>query len=162
MKFKFFAVPAVMPQEAEAEVNRFCSNKMIASVEKQFVAAGDSSFWALCLSYTDGEKKISVSKGKVDYREILNEEEFAVFAKLRTLRKNLSERDGVPAYVLFTNEQFAEMVRNRISTPAGLSTVTGVGKSRITKYGTDLLVILKEAYRKKDMERLEDGAVETG
>ena len=39
-----------------------------------------------------------------------------MFAKLRALRKTLADREGVPAYALFTNEQLADMVRRRITT----------------------------------------------
>ena len=40
--------------------------------------------------------------------------EFTVFAKLRSVRKLLADRQGVPAYALFTNEQLAAMVQRRV------------------------------------------------
>ncbi|HAV33381.1 MAG TPA: hypothetical protein DCX79_15355, partial [Planctomycetaceae bacterium] len=43
-------------------------------------------------------------KGRVDYRDVLTEEQFSIFAKLRVLRKDLSERDKVPPYSIFNNE----------------------------------------------------------
>ncbi|MBI4754199.1 MAG: HRDC domain-containing protein [Betaproteobacteria bacterium] len=46
---------------------------------------------------------------RIDYREVLNEQDFAVFADLRRLRKGLAEQDGVPAYALFTNEQLVAL-----------------------------------------------------
>jgi hypothetical protein len=75
------------------------------------------SFWALCFRYLDGsETPALLRKGKIDYRDVLSEAEFVVFAKLRSLRKEISEREGLPPYALFTNEQLAAMVRQQIRT----------------------------------------------
>ena len=52
-------------------------------------------------------------RGKVDFKEVLSDPEFAVFARLRALRKERADAEGVPAYALFTNEQLAEMVQRR-------------------------------------------------
>ena len=53
MKYRFFSVPAVMPDEAQEAVNRFCAAHRIVSAEKQFASNGEQSFWALCVSYLD-------------------------------------------------------------------------------------------------------------
>lgn len=108
MKYKFFAIPAMSPETASNELDRFLTSTRIASVEKQLIPDGDSSFWSFCISYYDKEGGGTASSyKKVDYREVLSEPDFAVFAKLRTLRKNLAEQEGVPAYAVFSNEQLA-------------------------------------------------------
>ena len=73
--------------------------------------------------------------GKVDYREVLSAEDFAVFSKLREVRKGLAEKEGVPPYTIFTNEQFATVVRQKVTTKAALEKVEGVGAARLEKYG---------------------------
>ena len=50
-------------------------------------------------------------KNKVDYKEILTPEQFAVFARLRELRKEIASREAVPVYTIFTNEQLSQMVQ---------------------------------------------------
>jgi superfamily II DNA helicase RecQ len=118
MKFEFFSIPACSPEQGQEELNSFCSSHRIASIEKQFVANGEQSYWAICVSYLDGQKKITPpGKIKVDYREILEEREFAVFAKLRSLRKTMAEKEGVPAYALFTNEQLADTMQQKENDP---------------------------------------------
>lgn len=147
MKIKFFSIPANDSEAAQKELNTFLSGHRIAAVEKNFVTDGGHSFWAICVSYLDKDKSSPImGKTKVDYREVLEEKEFAVFVKLRNLRKTLAEKEGVPAYALFTNEQLAHMVRHRVGTLAGLSEIDGVGKSRLDKYGKQFLKILKEEY----------------
>jgi len=147
MKFEFFSIPACSPEQGQEELNSFCSSHRIASIEKQFVANGEQSYWAVCVSYLDSQRKITApGKSKVDYREVLEEREFAVFAKLRSLRKTLAEKEGVPAYALFTNEQLADMVRGRITSLSGLTAISGVGKARVDKYGKEFLEILQKEF----------------
>ena len=74
---------------------------------------------------------------------MLSQTDFALFARLRALRKQLAEREGVPAYALFTNEQLAEMVQRGVHNAAGLKEIDGVGDARIEKYGAAFLMVLK-------------------
>jgi superfamily II DNA helicase RecQ len=111
---------------------------------RHFVEDGRDSAWALCVSYVQATSRPQpVKRGKLDYREVLSEMDFAVFAKLRTLRKSLAEREGVPAYALFTNDQLADMVQRRVSTMGALREIPGVGESRVEKYGEAFLGILR-------------------
>lgn len=41
---------------------------------------------------------------RIDYKDVLSERDFALYAQLRNLRKFLSEQEGVPTYALFTND----------------------------------------------------------
>jgi superfamily II DNA helicase RecQ len=149
MKFEFFSVPACSPEQGQQELNAFCGRHRIVSIEKQFVLNGEQSYWAICVSYLEnGKKTTAPGKSKVDYREILEDHEFAVFAKLRSLRKNLAEKEGVPAYALFTNEQLADMVRGRVTSLSDMSSIEGIGKGRLDKYGKRFLDILREEFAK--------------
>ena len=65
------------------------------------------------------------------------------------VRKSLAERDGVPIYAVFTNEQLAEIVRRDVSSVAELSKMRGVGKSKIDKYSASILQAMSAA-RKTD------------
>jgi len=144
MKLRFFTVwMQEAGQEAE-ELNAFLSSHRIVSVDRHFVLDGANSAWAICVSYLPTAGRPAPEKrGRVDYREVLPEAEFATFAKLRSLRKTLAEKEGVPAYALFTNEQLAEMVRRRVVSLNGLEKIEGVGPARCEKYGASFLAVLK-------------------
>ena len=145
MKYRFFMIPTTMPHAAQEELNHFCAEQRVVNVDKQFVSDGERSFWALCVCYLDGPGgPIAARKGKIDYRETLNEQDFALFAKLRALRKTLAEQEGVPAYALFTNEQLAAMVQKRVTSKAALGDIEGVGTARVEKYGDAFLSVLLE------------------
>ena len=66
---------------------------------------GANSAWAVCVTYVAGEGRPEpFRRERVDYRDVLSEADFAVFVKLRALRKKLAETNGVPAYALFKDE----------------------------------------------------------
>ncbi len=81
------------------------------------------------------------NKPKVDYREVLDAEQFELFSRLRNKRRELAQRDGVQLYTIITNEQLAEMVRLDVRDVNGLSRIDGIGESRIEKYGQDLVSV---------------------
>ena len=117
MLLRFFTVPIHDGDEAAEELNRFLGAHRIVAIDRQFVQDGPNSAWALCVTYVQASNRPpSAKRGKIDYREVLSEPDFAVFAQLRALRKTLADKEGVPAYALFTNEQLAEMVQRRVRT----------------------------------------------
>ncbi len=142
VKYRFFRIPAHGGVDEE-ELNRLLSTQRITFVDRQFVSIGTESFWALCVSFLDANVS-ALPKSKVDYRNILDEKQFAIFVKLRNLRKTLSEIEGVPPYAIFTNEQLASMVKTRVSTLAQLGSIEGIGDSRVKKYGSQFLKLLIE------------------
>ncbi len=82
----------------------------------------------------------------MDYKEILKPEDFAVFARLRDLRKEIAQAEAVPVYTIFTNEQLAQMVQQKATSKTGLEKVAGVGDARIEKYGSRVLTVLQAAW----------------
>ena len=141
VRMRFFKVP-LHGGQAEEELNKLLVSSRVVSVDRQFVSDGEHSAWAVCVSLLDGQAKAPIRKGKVDYREILSEADFAVSAKLRALRKALADQEGVPAYGLFTNEQLANMVRNKVQSRAALAAIDGVGQARVAKYGGAFINVL--------------------
>ncbi len=143
-------IPANGQGSAKEELNKLLRSGRIASVKKEFVSNGEDSFWAFCIEYLDGVLGTERSRSggstapKVDYKEILSEGDFARFVKLRDLRKMLSEKEAIPAYSIFTNEQLAAMVTGRVDTLTGLSAIPGIGAARLDKYGKLFLELLAE------------------
>ncbi len=147
MQVHFFTIPVHSGAEAAEELNRFLAGHRILSVDRQLVQDGTNSAWTLCVTIEEsGQGRAQPARrGKVDYREVLNDADFSVYARLRSLRKEIAEADGVPLYALFTNEQMAEMVTRRVASLAALREIPGVGEARVTKYGEPFLKALAEA-----------------
>jgi superfamily II DNA helicase RecQ len=81
----------------------------------------------------------------VDYREVLAEAEFVIFSRLRDLRKAIADKEAVPAYSIFTNEQLAAMVTGKVDSISGMEAIPGIGAARVGKYGEAFLALLKSA-----------------
>ena len=163
MRMHFVTIPVFDSGAAQAELNRFLGGHRVLAVERQLVADGAGSAWAVCVSYVDrpgvsqagssGSASSSATppmiaakgkarRGKVDYREVLEPADFELFARLRELRKTIAEREGVPAYAVFTNEQLAGLARARPRTLAAVGRIPGVGPARVEKYAKTFLAAL--------------------
>ena len=150
MEYKFFLIPIQNSEQGEEELNKFCLSHRVATMEKHFVDDKQNSFWTICISFLEPSAALPISKkGKIDYRNVLNEIDFAVFVKLRALRKELADSEGVPAYALFTNEQLAQIVTSKVTTLSALEEIKGIGKGRVEKYGDKFLVLLKNEWNHK-------------
>lgn len=150
MRFQFFTIPVFDSERATEQLNTFLAAHVVVQVERELLQRPGGDVWAFCITYLApgeaGKTTSSTSKGRIDYRDVLSPEEFAIYAKLRELRKTLSETHKVPAYTLFTNEQLAAIVKKRVLTKAALKTIEGVGDARIDKYADAFLSVLKKAY----------------
>jgi len=128
------------------ELNSFLRSHRIVNVEKKLIDGERGTGWVFMVEYgIDGGsgKNASNSAPRVDYREVLNVREYAVFDKLRALRKDLSEKAGIPVYAVFTNDQLAAMIKKNPKTPKDLLSISGIGESRVKQYGEVFLNFFK-------------------
>jgi hypothetical protein len=104
MAYRVFTLPVNDPGAAETELNGFLASHRVLSVDQRFVEDGERSFWTFCVDFVDARRGSSSSSAaggtwkpdRTDYREVLNAEDFAVFAKLREIRKAIAQVEGVP------------------------------------------------------------------
>ncbi len=66
-----------------------------------------------------------------------------VFQELRMLRKRLADAQGVPAYIVFSDATLQAMAAQRPTTTDELLDVSGVGPTKLKKYGADFLAIFR-------------------
>lgn len=146
MPYKTFVIPVRDPSSSEAELNDFLRSHRILTTERRWVDMGMDSYWCILVDYLEGSPpkgaNSASTKRRIDYREVLNEEDFSVFAQLRNLRKTMATEDDVALYNVFTNEQLAQIVQGRVRTKADLQRIDGIGQARIEKYGERLLDFL--------------------
>jgi superfamily II DNA helicase RecQ len=125
------------------------------SIQRQLIDQGVNSFWAICVDYLShapgaGASHPNLSRSRVDYKAILPAAEFAVYSRLRDLRKELAQTEAVPVYALFTNEQLAQMVRRRCRSKSDLAQIEGIGESKIDKYAERMLPLLQTLEGRQD------------
>ena len=123
MQFKLFSIAATGDPEAEEELNQFLRAHRAVSVQKELVQSGQAAYWCFCIEYLTGvpaSGERGRGRSRIDYKAVLSEEDFAVFARLRDVRKRLAADEAIPVYAVCTNEHLAEMAKTRAATLADL------------------------------------------
>ena len=153
MPFKIFTIPVTSPEAAENDLNSFLASHRVLSVERRWIEAGTNSFLWFCIEYhtprgssSEPRANSRSNNARVDDREVLSPEDFAVFAKRRDVRKEIATAEAVPAYMVFTNEQLAQVVKTRVASKSDLAKISGLGEARLEKYAERLLVALPTAW----------------
>lgn len=149
MPIKFFAVPALDPGEVENDLNRFVRTHRSVSIERKLIVVAERPVWCLCVEYVENGSPVGSGGGandptrnRIDYKQVLAPADFAVFSRLRELRKQIAEHEGVPVYAVLTNEQLAGIAQKRPSTSAELQQVDGIGEGKVGRYGDRVLELL--------------------
>ena len=71
--------------------------------------------------------------------EAMPPEAAGVFEALRSWRAAAAKEQGLPAYVIFHDATLREIATKRPSSLAELSAVSGVGDTKLTRYGQQIL-----------------------
>lgn len=98
MRLAFFAIPALHPEHPTEELNRFLGSHRVVRVERELVQAGAASFWAVTVEYTlgDPETPSPQRRPRIDYREVLDPADFALYSKPRELSTEVACADLLP------------------------------------------------------------------
>lgn len=144
-------------------IGKHLSNDEWKSIFRQLVARGlldvnADGFGGLllnenCRAYLRGEEKIYLRRdlkptNKTLKRQTINDtieaEDQALWHALRACRKRLAEEQGVPPYVIFHDSTLREMLAFRPVTPEQLRSITGVGDSKLKRFGDEFLAVIAE------------------
>ena len=139
-QYSSFFISPFGDKTAVDELNSFLRSHRIVNVEKKLIDGERGTGWVFLVEFGgDGNKNSSGSAPRVDYREIFNTTEYALFDKLRKLRKEVAEKSGIPVYAVFTNEQLAAMVKKPPKTSADLLSISDIGEARAKQYGDEFI-----------------------
>lgn len=130
MAYKTFMASVQDDGAATDALNQFLRSHRILRVTPSLIDAGRDSFWSFLVEYHEPRSApnapmSSKSKARVDYRDVLSAEDFSVFARLRDWRRDVSQRESIPAYTVFDNEQLATIVTSKANTRAAIAAIPG-------------------------------------
>ena len=90
MQIKIFTIPLFGNEEAVEELNKFLRGNKVVDISKSLVQQGNLAYWSFCVTYLVGVppkiQQLNDRKEKVDYKQVLDEADFARFAYLYTNR----------------------------------------------------------------------------
>jgi ATP-dependent DNA helicase RecQ len=67
-----------------------------------------------------------------------------LFERLRSLRREFADREGVPAYVVFNDATLRDMARHVPRDERALRAISGVGPAKLARYGEAFLALLND------------------
>ena len=114
--------PTLRLTESSREV--LSGDRAVAMAEFQAAAGGRAAGRTLRLR-ADGD----------DVRVIDAPEAQRLFERLRVLRKQIADEQGVPAYIVFTDRTLRDMAERRPCSMDDMAEVHGVGKEKLARYG---------------------------
>ena len=76
----------------------------------------------------------------------LNDSDKIFFEKLREWRRETAEQAGVPVYVVNTNNQLLNVIKEKPKTLEALKRINGFGKKKIEQYGKQIIEMVKTFY----------------
>jgi ATP-dependent DNA helicase RecQ len=67
-----------------------------------------------------------------------------LFEALRALRKELSDEQGVPPYVVFGDKSLRQMAATKPTDDEAFLAISGVGQTKLDKYGESFMAVIRE------------------
>lgn len=68
----------------------------------------------------------------------------ALFSRLKSLRKNIAQRDDVPPFVVFSDASLIEMCQQLPTDNRSLLAISGVGQTKLARYGADFIAAISD------------------
>lgn len=92
---------------------------------------------------------------KVDHTLPVNSE---LFEKLRVLRREFAEKQGVPPFVIFSDKTLRDMCAQMPQTLDDMLNVKGIGANKLEKYGDEFLAVVRAEGDASEAEDAEETA----
>ena len=140
--FKIIVVPFNNRTELfdTEDLNQFIFNKKVKHYQVHFFQNNGKSYWTIFLEY---EPLIEPAKNDKTH---LNEADQLFYEKLREWRKETAEEAGIPVYVISTNSQLLEIVKQKPQTLEALKRINGFGKKKLEQYGKQIIEMVQVFY----------------
>ncbi len=90
----------------------------------------------------DERRQSRRKKRRGSHRETLTPDEAELYDRLRAWRNGCAQTDGVPPYVILTNQHVAEIARRRPTSNAALREIHGIGEAKAGRYGRQILKVV--------------------
>ncbi|UQB43515.1 DNA helicase RecQ [Thiomicrospira microaerophila] len=84
-----------------------------------------------------------IKNDKKDRAQMLNTADQTLFEDLRALRRQIAEQQNVPAFVVFGDVSLLDMAQKRPQTDDEFLAVSGVGQTKLERYGEAFLTLIR-------------------
>ena len=135
MQIRLFTIPIGDSGAAQHEMNAFLRSNKILEVEQHLVHSDKGACWCFCVRYLEHSYPVAQEgRKKVDYRQVLDEPTFRKFTQLRDIRKRVAAQEGISAYVIFTDEELAELAKLEEITVKNMLNIKEIGEKKVERF----------------------------
>ncbi len=132
----------------DSEFQNFIKDKNVISIRDYLIQTNNTPYLVLLVEYHLSDQAIQLKSTRRNsknesWMKVLTESDMGLFNILREWRSEKSKNEGVPPYILFNNNQLAQIVKTRPQTKADLTKIEGIGNAKVEKYGQEILSISK-------------------
>ena len=136
MQIKVFNIPVTYGEsEFTDELNAFLRSRRVITMDSELVKSGGVAYWSFKIGYLDGPSPERDKQSRIDYREVLDAETYKRFSVLRDIRNKIAREESIPAYVVFSDEELAELSKISPLTMPAMKSVKGIGEKKVERYG---------------------------
>ncbi len=135
MQIKLFTIPIGDSGALLQEMNTFMKAHKILEIQQKLISNDNGACWCFCVRYIEQVfNASSESKVKVDYRQVLDEPTFQKFSRLREIRKKVAATEGLSAFIVFTDEELAELAKLEEITIKSMLSIKGIGEKKAERF----------------------------
>lgn len=121
------------------EIDDFSQNKKINQQQANFFILDGVPYWSVFIDY-----EVVVAKDNILHT--LSKSQKILYMRLKEWRKLKAEQKGLPYFLVATNSQLEQMVKQKCVTLSALESIKGYGKMKVSSYGNELIEIIKKFY----------------
>ena len=96
------------------------------------------------LRFREDPKRPVVASRKSATERVVADEDLGLWEALRACRQTLASEHNVPAYVIFHDKTLQEMLAYRPQTASAMLGISGVGQTKLDRYGEQFLSVLRD------------------
>ena len=139
----------------DSGVRDFLRDKELISVRDHLFVRNEIPYLTLVVKYFPFRAEVEPSQSRStsvprdsrqqqprrdeSWKALLSESDMGLFNLMRDWRSKKSKTDGVPPYVVLTNQELAHIIKIKPQSLADLARIEGVGKAKIERYGAEIL-----------------------
>ncbi|WP_421378682.1 DNA helicase RecQ [Bacillus salacetis] len=154
--FEKLSTYGLMKEQKQKDISLFID----FLISEEYITVVSGTFPVLRVS--ERGKSVLQGKEKVTRKETMKVEKVSyqendeLFQTLRSIRKELADSEGVPPFVIFSDETLRDMCRKLPSDSAAFLEVKGVGSHKNDKYGSRFVEAITEYKTSKQAEERSD------
>ena len=125
-------------QEIKDQINRLIATEYLRLTESEYPVV---KLTARGIEVVKGQAKVWQKVPRKQQKAVVDN---SLFALLRTLRKEIADREKVPPYVVFADMSLKEMAEFLPLDEPALRQIKGVGEVKLARYGKAFLKVISE------------------